>query len=294
MIDRYLLRYFLAVVDTGTFSRAAQQSNVSQPTLSAGIAKLERLLGRKLFARSSQRVHLTEAGTRLLAHARRIEGEFNEAEAAVRDMAPARVLRLGVLSTIATPILAGLVERMRAGCPDLKLELVEGSERTLLQGLGRGRIDAALGLIRDTQRFAAEPLWQEGYVLALPETHDLAAEAMVPAEALSREVMIVRTQCEALSETSRHFTERGIRPFFSLKTANDDRALAMVRAELGITVVPETSCAAGVANPGLSGFSLRRTIGLIWRDDGDDLIRSLVPLFAGLTGEARETKVSLP
>src|SRR3546814_1920653 len=71
MIDRYLLRYFLAVVDTGSFSKAAAQANVTQPTLSVGIGKLERLIGATLFHRTSRRVHLTEAGSRLLPHARR-------------------------------------------------------------------------------------------------------------------------------------------------------------------------------------------------------------------------------
>src|SRR3546814_5358189 len=77
MIDRYLLRYFLAVVDTGSFSKAAAQANVTQPTLSVGIGKLERLIGATLFHRTSQRVHPTEAGSRLLPHARRIENDFN-------------------------------------------------------------------------------------------------------------------------------------------------------------------------------------------------------------------------
>ena len=72
MLDRYLLRYFLAVVDHGNFSRAASQCNVSQPTLSVGVAKLEREVGAPLFVRSNQRVELTEAGARFLPHARRI------------------------------------------------------------------------------------------------------------------------------------------------------------------------------------------------------------------------------
>ena len=82
MIDRYLLRYFLAVIDQGSFSKAAVHCNVSQPTLSIGIAKLERLLTRPLFLRSNRRVQLTEAGVQFAVHARRIESEFNLAERA--------------------------------------------------------------------------------------------------------------------------------------------------------------------------------------------------------------------
>jgi DNA-binding transcriptional LysR family regulator len=73
MIDRYLIRYCLGVVDQGSFSAAAASARVTQPTLSAGIAKLEALLGQQLFDRSGRRVRLTEAGTRFVDHARRIE-----------------------------------------------------------------------------------------------------------------------------------------------------------------------------------------------------------------------------
>ena len=101
MIDRYLLRYFLAVVDTGSFSKGAAQVNVTQPTLSVGIAKLEKLCGATLFHRTSQRVHLTEAGSRLVAHARRIENDFNLAIKSVAGTS-SQILRVGILSTIPT------------------------------------------------------------------------------------------------------------------------------------------------------------------------------------------------
>src|SRR3546814_11619706 len=100
MIERYLLRYFLAVVDQGNFSRAAAHCLVSQPTLSVGIAKLEQAVGAPLFLRSNQRVELTEAGARLLTHARRIEREFNLAEMAGEKAEQAPVLRLGVLLSL--------------------------------------------------------------------------------------------------------------------------------------------------------------------------------------------------
>ncbi len=71
----------------------------------------------------------------------------------------------------------------------------------------------ALTLIRDdADRFAQEPLRTEGYALALPAGHRLAGEESVPAEALAGDAMIVRRHCEVLAETSRHFTERGVRP----------------------------------------------------------------------------------
>lgn len=265
MIDRYLLRYFLAVIDSGTFTAAAAQANVSQPTLSAGIAKLEREAGAKLFRRNSQRVELTEAGARFAVHARRIEREFNLAQASIDGLAPGGTLRLGVLNTIATTELAAFTAR--AARAELAVELVEGNAAALSQHLSRGRIDLALTAAQGEPGAEMETLRTESFVLALPAAHPLAGEAAVPGEALAGETMIVRRNCEALSETSRYFTRRGIRPFFALRTTNDDRALEMVAAGLGATVIPESHRHPGVASPALAGFGVTRTLALAWGDD---------------------------
>ena len=136
MIERYLLRYFLAVIDSGTFTAAAAQMAVSQPTLSAGIAKLEREVGAKLLRRSSQRIELTEAGSQFAVHARRIEREFNLAAATVGGIAQPATLRLGVAARglamrcarcwRSAPLRGGAMEgaaRARARRPDPSREL---------------------------------------------------------------------------------------------------------------------------------------------------------------------------
>ncbi len=265
MIDRYQLRYFLAVADHGTFSRAAAQCNVSQPTLSVGIAKLERALGQPLFLRSSQRVQLTQAGANLLVHARRIESEFNLALQSVTGAHEGPVLRLGLLRSIPGETVARIVETMRDMDGDAMVEMVEGSERELIGHVARGRVDCALTLVgRGGDRFLEEPLFEEGYALAVPLSHPQADRRSVPAEALTDNVMMVRRHCEALSETSRHFTERGVRPHFAFKSTNDERVLQLVASGLGVTVMPDSYRAEGVARPKLAGFDLRRTIGLIY------------------------------
>src|SRR3546814_12214369 len=73
--------------------------------------------------------------------------------------------------------------------------------------------------------------------------------------------MMVRRHCEVLSETSRYFTERGVRPRFSFRTTNDDKTLALVRAGLGITLMPDSYRDPEVARPRLCGFDQTRKIG---------------------------------
>jgi DNA-binding transcriptional LysR family regulator len=267
MIERYQLRYFLAVVDAGTFSGAALQVSVSQPALSVGIAKLEAALGTVLFLRNSRRVQLTVQGSRFLSEAREIERGFNELEHHLAGSGQPRLLRLGVLSTIPVRLWRTVVEQSHSSDDGSILEVVEGTERDLLRRLERRRIDVALTVIRPgEERFSAEPLMEEGYAVALAPSHHLSREDTVFAEQLAEEPMIVRRHCEALPDISRHFTARGVRPRFSYRSTNDERTVEMVAAGLGVTLMPASYAPLGSPWPKLSEFELRRRVGILLAD----------------------------
>lgn len=265
MIDRYHLRYFLAVIDQGNFSKAAAACNVSQPTLSVGISKLEKTLGKTLFNRTNRRVELTDAGARLVGYARRIEDSFALAERDILGTEGTATVRIGVLVT--TPrrwIERFLIAHRSAGAGE-RIEIVEGRERDLQERLSRGRIDVALTIIRDKPGKAkSERLFTEGYSLAVAATHPLADRAVIGGEELINEPMIVRRHCELLSETSRYFTARGVRPFFAARTVSEDRAMSYVRTGLGVTVMPDGFIGVGVARPQLKDFPFTRDIGLVF------------------------------
>lgn len=261
MIDRYLLRYFLAVMDTGNFTRAATQCRVSQPTLSVGIAKLEAMIGKPLFNRNNRRVELTTAGARFAGHARRIEAEFAAAERSARDEAQVRITRIGVISTLPSSLIGSALRAACAVTGPGALEIVEGRGRELRLQLDRGGIDAAICDISEDR--AGDALFEEDYALALPAAHRLASRDTIGAEELGGEAMLVRRHCEALADVSRFFTQRGVRPFMAARTINDDRAVAYVQAGLGITVMPRCFASEGVTMASLLGFTRRRAIGAI-------------------------------
>jgi DNA-binding transcriptional LysR family regulator len=259
-VDWYLLRYFLAVAKLGNFSKAAATVNVTQPTLSAGIIKLETQLGHRLFERDQRRVSLTPAGSRFLTHAERISHNY---EIALRDIADApkrRSLRVGVLATIPTQTIEAIVggHMLQAGADNL--EIIDGNERDLKGKLEDDAIDIALTILRPgTARFEKESLCSEDYVLVVSRHHRLAHLQSVGGQELAEDVMIIRRHCEALAATSRYFTQRGVRPRFGLKTMNDDRAIAMVRAGL-----PNSFCDPNIRQIKLDDFELRREIGLVF------------------------------
>jgi DNA-binding transcriptional LysR family regulator len=264
MIDQYLLRYFLAVAETGNFSRAARRVSVTQPTLSVGIAKLERELGARLFDRDRQRVALTPAGSRFLVRARRIAAEYEHALVELSEVTDPTLLRVGVLNTIPTRLVERWLTAHRALGSGETLEILDGSERDIAERLERGRIDLALSVIRPHHpRFAPEVLSRERYMMVLPPDHPLADESEVQAEQLARDRMVLRRHCEALPEINRFFVERGVRPRFVLKTTSDERVLAVVRSGAGIGMMPESFAAGPERFVPVRDFKLVREIGLL-------------------------------
>lgn len=260
MLSRTQVRQFLAVVDTGSFTRAANTLNLAQPSLSAGISEMERQLGTKLFVRERRRIRLTDAGNALLPFARAIERAFHQAEVQVGSVpVPIRPIRLGLVESAPTKLIERVVTVYRGADP---LEITEGHTRELHTALINDSLDLALTLVRRETDENTRVLFEEDYCLALPAGHRLAHASAIDASEVAGETMMARRGCEVLAETSRFFTERGVRPRFALRSLNDERVMALVRAGLGVTVAPRSLGGPGVAMVPIRDFGLRRTLGL--------------------------------
>ena len=210
MIENYQLRYFLAVVETGSFTKAAKRVFVTQPTLSAGIKKLETDLGSKLFDRTSRRVFLTESGTRFVPHAKSILYQLNLAEADIKSTGHSQVLRLGILMTISSTVIANILTSFNRVIGGLIIELFEGTEQEIQNKLDEGKIDIAITIVRPALKQEKTPLYKEGYSVALADHHPLAKNDVIHPAEFAGELTIVRSRCEILSETSRFFTDHNV------------------------------------------------------------------------------------
>jgi DNA-binding transcriptional LysR family regulator len=268
MFELYQLRYFLAVVETGSFTKAAARACVTQPTLSAGIKKLEGQLDTQLFHRSSRRVFLTEAGTRFVARAKSILFECNQAALELKAVEERAVLRLGVLRTIPCALISRLLRDFRREDAGAVIELFEGTEQEIANRLDEGSIDLAITILRGEAGEGELVLFREAYKLALAADHPLAGRDVIAAHELAEDNMIVRSRCEVLSETSRHFTDANVRPRLVYRTEQDERALAMVAAGLGATVMPANYRHEGVVMVTFAGFDHARTVALVRSSHG--------------------------
>jgi DNA-binding transcriptional LysR family regulator len=134
-----LIRYFMAVAETGSFTRGAERANVTQPTLSAGIKRLEESLGASLFERS-RAPQLTPAGARFLPRARLLLQEWTAARRELRhEGRPTKLrLRLGYIPGLPQRRLTALLGSFTAAHPDVALEILEAPAATLTRRLDLG------------------------------------------------------------------------------------------------------------------------------------------------------------
>lgn len=144
-LDIHLLRSFCEVAERGGFTAAAKGLNLTQSAISAQVRRLETLLGARLLERNNRSVSLTEAGERLLVHARRLLLLNDEAldDLDVADKVQG-VVRLGIPSDYAAHLLPRVLERFGKAYSEVRLELVCELSVDLLRLLHRGRLDLAL------------------------------------------------------------------------------------------------------------------------------------------------------
>jgi DNA-binding transcriptional LysR family regulator len=172
------LRYFLAVAEELHFTRAAERLYVSQPALSKQVRALERQLGVELFRRDRHGVALTEAGAALLPHARRVLDDW--AQAAVALSARRSTLVVGMSTSPGRGgLLPAIRSRFTAAHPDAELRVRQMSWDDPTAGLADEEADVAFVWLPlpDADRYAWTVVAEEPRLVALPETHPLAARA---------------------------------------------------------------------------------------------------------------------
>jgi len=252
-MELHQLRYFVAVAETGSFTRAAEREGVTQPTLSEQVLRLEGKVhgvGRRLFDRLGRKVVLTDAGHELLGRAQAILAAVNEAESAVRDSAEGGRLRVGAIPTVAPYVLPAAVTQFTRAHPGIQLQIQEDRTERLLAGVLAGELDAGIMAlpIRD-DRLHVEKLYSEPLVMALPAKHRLAAKADVKLADVMDEPFILLDEMHCFGDQVLSLCRRGgLEPKVVCRGEQIATLLAMVAAGQGVSVVPEMA-AVGDASP---------------------------------------------
>jgi len=239
------VRYFLALARTLNFTRAAEQSNVSQPALTRAIQQLEHELGGPLFHRERANTHLSELGRMMLPY---LEQIFTQTEAAKQHAKSIKkldnvTLRIGAMCTIGPAMISDLIVKFRIAHPNVDLEVVEEGSTELMDMLTRGDLNLALfGLPEPLDvRFHGLPLFAERFVIALPPDHPLAAHNVVRCSDTHEEPYVSRANCEIFDYARRQLRELGVHWKKVFSSERDDWVQGMIKAGLGIGFFPELS-----------------------------------------------------
>ena len=188
------LRTFRAVADHLSFTKAAEQLYMAQSSVSAQIRTLEDELAVKLFDRIGRRVLMTDAGNKLYAYARRIEGMTDEirSEVAGKTYASGN-LTIRVPESLAEVYMPQIVDRFYQQYPEVKLIFINCTDRQLREELNSGRIDLAF-LIIDSVNFGEvnlQMLKTEKLVLVSGPSHPLARQKRVKLSHLNKQTLLL-------------------------------------------------------------------------------------------------------
>jgi DNA-binding transcriptional LysR family regulator len=266
-MDIYQIRYFLAVVDAGNFSRAAERVHVTQPTLSTGIKKLEDELGVTLFERNNREVKLTAAGEQFVSRARTISREMEQAKDEMKAARAQAVLRVGALKTLPMDSVAGLVSAFRQAYPEALIELTDGADDEIRARLRLDQIDLAITVLRQEDKpNTSRVFMEEALHLAVRGDHPLARKRAVRLQEFDGQPFIERINCEIWAEVHEEFRRRRVRPQIAYRAENDQSVITLIAAGLGASIMPVRPNAHGVKFVPIEDFSLKRKIGLLWQE----------------------------
>jgi len=236
------LKYLVALADHRHFGRAAAACFVSQPTLSTQIRKLEEELGVALVERAPRRVMLTPAGRDAAERARRIVADVEEMrEAARRSRNPeAGAVRLGLFPTLGPYLLPHVVPQVRERFPDLELLLVEEKTEVILRRLREGSLDAGvLALPLHDDQLHLEFLFEEPFVLAVPDRHPMAAAEGLTMDALRDESLLLLEDGHCLRDQALDVCRMaGAGEKAGFRATSLETLRQMVAANVGITLLP--------------------------------------------------------
>jgi len=269
------MQYLVTLADLRHFSKAAERCFVSQPTLSTQIRKLEEELGVQLVERSPRHVMLTPVGEEVVARCRGILAEVDAMKAIARRAVDPEggLLRVGIFPTLAPYLLPHVIPNLRRQFPKLTIRLFEEKTEDILDMLVQGRLDAGvLALPVGSDQIIARELFEEPFVVALPEGHPLSKKAILTMSDLEDQELLLLEDGHCLREHALEVCQMaGAHEKLDFHATSMETLRQMVAANTGITLMPVLSVKPPVAptenliTRPFGPKGPKRKIAMIWR-----------------------------
>ncbi len=274
-MELHQLRYFVAVAETGGFSKAAKRCYVAQPSLSQQIIKLEHELGQELFERLSRKIVLTEAGKALLPRAKLILKEAGNIKSGILEDVDSGsgTLSVGLIPTIAPYLLPGSLDKYHKRFPMSRIKINENLTERLIKSIVNLEIDVAImSLPIDDPLVQTKTLFDDPLVLALSPDHPLAKSKSIKIDALKSIPFIALEEEHCLGEQIKSFCyEKQINPDIICRTWNLSTIQQCVSFGNGISLVPKmlvmTDSSKSCEYREIKGQSPSRAVVAAWHKD---------------------------
>jgi DNA-binding transcriptional LysR family regulator len=268
------LRYFLAVARGGSFTQAARALHVTQPTVSSGIAALERDFGVRLFHRGSRRVELTMEGRLLVGYATQIEDALDEVQGRLArgHVQAGEGFRFGAIDAAVIYLLPDLLKQYMLDYPQVELKTQVAPSRYLVEDLLVNRSEFALiSLPYAHPKLETVPIYQEAMPLVVGPDHRFAARSAVRlAEVVKEPLILFHADSVSRQIVDERLAEAGLSPSVVMEMRSPEAMRKLVEAGVGVSFLPELTVRESLDRGALrcvpvAGVKFGRQIGVAWR-----------------------------
>lgn len=241
-MENPLLKYlaFVKTVETGSFTRAAEELHYAQSSVSKMIADLEAEWGMTLLERSKSGVGLTSAGEQLLPTIRKLLSGYTELEGQISRMngLETGIIHIGTFSSVAINWLPNIFSRLQRDYPGIEYEMLLGDYREVEQWIKEGRVDCGFLRLPTPEKFDTIPLKQDEYKVILPVGHPLAGKKTIPLADLDGQPFLL-LEHGGKTEVSDLLESRRVHPDIRFTTWEDFAIMAMVERGMGVSILPD-------------------------------------------------------
>ena len=241
-MENPLLKYlaFVKTVETGSFTKAAEELHYAQSSVSKMIADLEAEWGMTLLERSKSGVGLTSAGVQLLPTIRKLLSGYTELEGQISRMngLETGIVRIGTFSSVAINWLPNIFSRLQRDYPGIEYEMLLGDYREVEQWIKDGRVDCGFLRLPTPENFDTIPLKQDEYKVILPVGHPLTEKKTIPLADLDGQPFLL-LEHGGKTEVSDLLESHHIRPDIRFTTWEDFAIMAMVERGMGVSILPD-------------------------------------------------------
>ncbi|MDY5884199.1 MAG: LysR family transcriptional regulator [Roseburia sp.] len=241
-MDHNILKYlaFVKTVEKGSFTKAAEDLNYAQSSISKMIADLEEEWGVTLLQRSKNGVVLTSAGEQILPSIRKILSDFGKLEEQINQMngVQSGIVRIGTFSSVAIHWLPNIFAEFQKDYPGIDYEMLLGDYGEVERWIDEGRVDCGFLRLPTAVKFDVMPLKKDEYKVVLPKKHPLAQKEKIKVTDLDGQPFLL-LEHGGKTEVSDFLEKNGVHPKVRFTTWEDFAIMSMVEKGLGIGVLPD-------------------------------------------------------